>query len=206
MPGRPHERSLGLGHGEPKGVTNLSGGHFVETDQTRKNRKACRVGRGPSAWPERMRSQVEYGAGARFPASIGLREAGKGFVEGAVVSVQHQHVTIPRGRAAALDRRVRRERIGTRVAFVRIIKNDLNPRLASGDDDMRDPDRTAGPYARAKIRVYALARPDRGDIGRGIRMHGQMIDPGVPDVIRRKDGTPCQGRPCLRESALADWG
>ena len=88
---------------------------------------------------------------------------------------------------APLDRRVRRDRIGAGIALVGVLERDRHLRLGAGHGDERDADRAAVPEAGAEVGVHGAGCTDRRDVEGGVRIDGQRVDPGVPDMISWKD-------------------
>ena len=73
MPGRPDIFPPGDWRRKAEGMSDFPGGHFFETDQTRQDREAGGIGRGPGFRPQFIGIQIELGTGPGLPGSVGLR-------------------------------------------------------------------------------------------------------------------------------------
>src|SRR5262249_62192086 len=129
-------------------------------------------------------------AGAR---ALGAAE----LVEAAARPVHDQDVVI----RAALDLRVRRNRIRPLVALVRVLETDVGLRRRTGDDVVRDADRAPLPEAGAEVGVHRVVDPDRADDPGRARCDRQLVDALVPRVRGGGDGAAPDGRAPRRAAA-----
>ncbi len=166
--------------------------HLVIPHQPGEDRQTRRVGRSPACRSQRVGGQVKDRARPGVP-SAALLPGGKQLVQLPVILVNDEDVPVSGGVCAALDRRVRRDRIGPRVTFVRVIERYGHFRLGAGDDDVRDPDRRAVPDG-TEVRMETGIQADTGDQRVRVGIHRFLRDILVPGIVRRKhlhsgDGT-----------------
>ena len=103
--------------------------------------------------------------------------------------IDHDHVPVAGAIRAALDRRIRRNRVGARVALIVVVERHRNFRLGPAHEDVRDAVRRAIPD-RAEVRVHLAGRPTAAvDERRRVGVHRLRGDVHVPRIIGREDGS-----------------
>ena len=181
---------------EAQGVVDHALLHdLVVADEAGVDRQPGGVGGGPAVGPQGVRAEVEHRARAGLPRrAAALRVGGEQLVELARGVVDHEHVAVAVARRAALDRRVRRDRVRARVALVVVLEAHRHLRLAGADVHERDADRAAVPE-RAEVGVQLGRRPDARHPGGRAGVHGAGGDVGVPRVVGREGraGPPLGG-------------
>src|SRR5580698_10187894 len=95
--------------------------NFIVTNQSREDRQTRGVRRGPPGRPKRVRIQIEDRARASLPAR-GLRSGVPHLIKDAVVGIYGNRMTVAGALTAPLDRRVKRNCVGSGIAFVRVGK------------------------------------------------------------------------------------
>src|SRR5262245_31309099 len=94
-------------------------------------------------------------------------------------------VTVAAG--ASFDRRVRRNRIWSRIALGTILKADRCARLAARNKYKRNADRCALEQPRSEIGEQRAIRASRFDVRRRIAVHRERVYARVPDVVGGED-------------------
>ncbi len=112
----------------------------------------------------------------------------KELVEAAITSINHNHVTVFRCALPALDRRVRRNRIGPWIRLGGVAEPHGDLFLAAGDRGKRYPDGSSLPPPGTEVGVQTLIEADACDNGVRTRVEGELVNPPVPRVVRGKDG------------------
>src|SRR5262249_25048713 len=153
MAGGWHLRPACLPECEPESVLN---GRLVDAlviaDEARKDRQPSRIGGRPLGGTNLVLRQVPYRAAVSFPAGPAKWKRIEEFVQDPRVAVEDDNVPVAFRPGAALDRRVRRDRVGAWITFIGDQELDRHFRLIPSDDDVRNADRSAFPFS-AEIRV-----------------------------------------------------
>ena len=189
MAGGPEIGPAGAGRSEAQRMANLPGGHFVVAGQAGQNGQPRGVGRSPAVRAQGVAAQIEDRAGVGLPATVGLGEGVEKLVEQAGGLIHHQHVAVAVAVRAAFDGRIRGDGIGAGIALVVVGEADSHFGLIPGHRHKGDADGAALPQARAEVGMQTGVAADGSDKRGRVRVDGQVIDGGVPDVVRGEEIT-----------------
>src|SRR5206468_10919409 len=110
-----------------------------------------------------------------------------------VSTVDHQHMPVAAAVRAALDWRTHWNGIGARVALVRVVETDGDPRCVAGYDDVGNAERSPS-VARAEVRVQTLRETDAGNQRVGVGIDTRGIYRRVPGVVVGQRTPPLKAR------------
>ena len=133
-----------------------------------------------------------------MPRAVGLRGRGVDLVERARLLVDEQHVAVAVALGSALDRDIFGDRVGARVALVRVVERHCDAWRVAVDHRVRDADRPAVPEPRSEVGLQRSRIADRSDIRARPRVDRELRDVRVPDVVVGEQRAPGRvGQPRL---------
>ena len=100
-----------------------------------------------------------------------------------MILVDHQNMPIAFTLSTAFNGRIRRHRIGTGIAFIRILKAHRNLGLIAWYHDKRN----AQGRACAEVRVKRFGCADGLDVCRGIGIHWKPVNGRIPNIVGRQN-------------------
>jgi len=121
------------------------------------------------------------------------RIGGEELVVGARVAIDHDHVTVPGGPRAALDRHVPGEGVASPVGLAGVVEAHRHPAGATRDDGVGNPVRSTVVH-RAEVGMDGVGGADHVDHRRGVVGHRQSIDALVPRVVGGEHRTTRSGQ------------